>query len=83
MNTMTVSGFRRNMSAALNRAADGENVMVRRGAQVFAIIPVRDEEITVTPALQARIDKAREEYRRGETLHFDNVDDMHRWMDSL
>lgn len=70
------------MAAAFNRTA-GENEMIRRGNQIFAIIPVRENDITITPELKAQIDKAREEYRNGETLHFDNIDEVHRWMDSL
>ena len=37
----------------------------------------------ISPELQASINKAREEYRRGETLHFENAKDMNAWLDSL
>lgn len=83
MNTMTVSGFRKNMAAAFNRAAEGEDVMVRRGTQIFAIVPLKDKDLTITPELKAKIDKARDEYKRGETIHFDSVEEMHKWMDTL
>ncbi len=36
-----------------------------------------------SPELQASIDKAREEFRKGETLHFDNAKEMNAWLDSL
>ena len=83
MNTLTVSGFRKNMAAAFNRAADGENVMIRRGTQLFDIIPVQDDELTITPELQAKIDKAREEYRNGETISLKSHEDVERYFDSL
>lgn len=47
MNTITVSNFRKNMAAAFNKAAEGEDVMVRRGTQLFAIIPVQENDITI------------------------------------
>ena len=47
MNTITVSNFRKNMAAAVNKAAEGEEVMVRRGTQLFAIIPIQENDITI------------------------------------
>jgi antitoxin (DNA-binding transcriptional repressor) of toxin-antitoxin stability system len=83
MNTMTVSGFRRNMAAAFNKAAEGENVMVRRGTQVFAIVPVSDDELTITPELQAKIDKARAEIKSGKCVTLKSHEDIDRYFDSL
>lgn len=37
----------------------------------------------ITPELQAKMDKAREEYKRGEILHFDTAQDAIAWMDAL
>jgi antitoxin (DNA-binding transcriptional repressor) of toxin-antitoxin stability system len=83
MNTMTVSGFRRNMAAAFNKAAEGENVMVRRGTQVFAIVPVSDDELTITPELQAKIDKARAEIKAGKCVTLKSHEDIDKYFDSL
>lgn len=41
------------------------------------------QRIVVTPEIQKQIDEARKEYKNGETLHFDTVREMHKWMDSL
>lgn len=83
METMTVSSFRKNMAAALNKVAAGGKIIIRRGAQAFAIIPIGDDELDISPELKAKIDKAREEYRKGDTLHFDSKQDMHKWLESL
>lgn len=83
MNTMTVSGFRRNMAAAFNKAAEGENVMVRRGTQVFAIVPVSDDELTITPELQAKIDKARAEIKASKCVTLKSHEDIDKYFDSL
>lgn len=80
---MTVSGFRRNMAAAFNKAAEGENVMVRRGTQVFAIVPVSDDELTITPELQAKIDKARAEIKAGKCVTLKSHEDIDKYFDSL
>lgn len=83
MNTMTVSGFRKNMAAAFNKAAEGEDVIVRRGTQIFAIVPVKENDITITPELKAKIKKARDEYNRGESITLKTHEDIDSYFDSL
>lgn len=41
------------------------------------------QEQSVSPELQSKLDKAREEYRRGETLHFETVEEMNVWLEAL
>lgn len=46
--------------------------------------PAQDvEDSVITPKLQEKIDKAMEEYRNGETRHFENATEMNQWLDSL
>ena len=37
----------------------------------------------ISPKLQARLDKAREEYKKGETLHFETAEEMNAWLEAL
>ena len=37
----------------------------------------------ITPDLQAKLDKAREEHKNGETLCFDTAQDAITWMENL
>lgn len=37
----------------------------------------------ITPDLQAKLDKAREEHKSGETLYFNTAQDAITWMESL
>lgn len=41
------------------------------------------EDNTIDEELQKKIDKAMDEYKKGETLHFENSTEMNRWLDSL
>lgn len=43
----------------------------------------KQEENVITPALQAKIDLAREEHKNGETLCFNNAQDAIAWMETL
>ena len=41
------------------------------------------DENVITPELQKKIDEAMEEYRNGETRHFENATEMNQWLDAL
>ena len=41
------------------------------------------EENVITPDLQAKLDKAREEHKNGETLCFDTAQEAIAWMEAL
>lgn len=41
------------------------------------------KENVITPDLQAKLDKAREEHKNGETLCFDTAQDAIAWMEAL
>ena len=83
MNTMTVRDFRTNLSANFDRVDAGERILVRRRNRVYTIIPVDDDDMSITPELQAKIDKARKEYQEGKTMHFESASDAQKWMDEL
>lgn len=76
--------FRSRQAHVFDLADKGNRVIIHRSKhQTYMIIPLGEDEQGITPALQAKIDKAREEYKRGETRHFDNVDEVRAWMDAL
>ena len=83
MNTMTVRDFRTNLSANFDRVDAGERILVRRRNRVYTIVPVEDDDLTITPELQAKIDKARQEYKEGKTLRFESAEAVQKWMDEL
>ena len=83
MNTMTVRDFRTNLSANFDRVDAGERILVRRRNRVYTIVPVEDDDLTISPELQAKIDKARQGYKEGKTLHFESAEAVQKWMDEL
>lgn len=83
MNTMTVRDFRTNLSASFDRVDAGERILVRRRNRVYTIVLVEDDDLIITPELQAKIDKARQEYKEGKTLRFESAEAVQKWMDEL
>lgn len=83
MNTMTVRDFRTNLSANFDRVDAGERILVRRRNRVYTIVPVEDDDLTITPELQAKIDKARQEYKEGKTTTVRTHEDLDAFLESL
>ena len=83
MEALSVRDYRNNLAASFARADQGERVLIRRKNQIYALVSVGKEDLMITPDLQKRIDKARQDFKEGKTLHFDNAESLHRWMDEL
>ena len=83
MEALSVSDYRKNLSSAFDRASRGETVLIRRRNQIFTLTNVGQEDLMITPELQAKIDKARKELAEGKTKHFESATEVQNWMDSL
>ena len=65
MHIINTKEFRANQKKYFDLAIK-EEVIIRRGRkQAFVLVPLDGDEYTITPELQARIDKAREQYDKG------------------
>ena len=69
------------MAPSFNRVDAGEQVIVRRKNRLYSIVPIENDETIIHSLLQSKIDKARNEYKNGETLHFDSIQEMNAWLD--
>ena len=64
MHIINTKEFRANQKKYFDLAIK-EDVIIRRGRkQAFVLVPLDGDEYTITPELQARIDKAREQYEK-------------------
>ena len=80
---MTVRDFRSQMASSFDRVDAGERVFIRRKNQLYTIVPVSDDELTVTPELAAKIEKARQEFRDGNTISLKSHEDVDRYFESM
>ena len=66
MEALSVREYRNNLAASFTKADNGEQVLIRRKNEIYALVKVGREDLMITPELQARIDKAREEIKSGD-----------------
>ena len=76
--------FRSQQAHVFDLADKGEKVIIRRNKkQAYTLVPVSDDEFTITPELQAKIDKAREEYKNGNYITLSSKEEISAFFESL
>jgi len=76
MHIINTKEFRANQKKYFDLAIK-EDVIIRRGRkQAFILVPLDGDEYTITPELQARIDKAREQYEKGNFVGCPTKDEL-------
>lgn len=65
-------------------ADKGEKVIIRRSRkQAYTLVPIEDDDLTITPELQAKIDKARAEIKAGNCVTLRSLEDLDRYLETL
>lgn len=83
MEALSVREYRNNLAASFTKADNGEQVLIRRKNEIYALVKVGREDLMITPELQARIDKAREEIKNGKCVTLKSSEDIDAYFDSL
>lgn len=83
MEALTMRDFRSNLATLFDRVDGGERVYIRRNHKLYTLVPVEDDNLTITSALAAKIEQARLEHREGKTLKFESAEAAQKWMDEL
>ena len=83
MEALSVRDYRNNIAASFDRADKGEQVLIRRKNQLYALISVGREDLMITPELQQRIDEVRKAYRDGRCESCSTKEELESFLDSL
>lgn len=81
---VTSRQFREKLASLFNLADSGEQVVIkRRGKVSYMLTPVHDSDFVVTPELERKIEKARQDYREGKTISCKNAEEAVKFLESL
>lgn len=83
METLNIRDFRSNLANSFNRADQGENVLIRRKNEIYALVRLGREDLVISPELQERIDQARLSYREGKTAGASSHESLDNLLNSL
>lgn len=57
MEVLSVRDYRNNLAASFDRAAEGDRVLIRRKNSLYALVCVGNEDISLSPQQQRRVDE--------------------------
>ena len=83
MAALTMRDFRSNLATSFDRVDSGERVYIRRNSKLYTLIPVEEDDLSITPALAAKIERARQEYREGKTVSLKSHEDIDQYFESM
>jgi antitoxin (DNA-binding transcriptional repressor) of toxin-antitoxin stability system len=83
MEALSVREYRNNLAASFAKADNGEQVLIRRKNEIYALVKVGREDLMITPELQARINEAEKECREGRCVTCSTHEELNRYLDSL
>lgn len=83
METLTIRDFRNNMASSLNIVDAGGSVYIRRRNKTYAVVLVDEDDLSISPALQAKIDQARQNFRDGKCVTVKTHEELDAYLDSL
>ena len=83
MEALSVREYRNKLAASFSKVDNGEQVLIRRKNEIYALVKVGREDLMITPELQAKIDKAREACQAGECVVCNTHEDLDRYLNSL
>lgn len=69
MTALSFTDFRKNMASSFDRVDAGEFVFINRGnKKKYAIVLMDDDDLSITPKMAEKIEKARKEYHKAKHL---------------
>lgn len=83
MEALSVREYRNNLAASFIKADNGEQVLIRRKNEIYALVKVGREDLMITPDLQARINEVEKECREGRCVTCSTQEELDQYLDRL
>ena len=83
MTALTFTDFRKNMASSFDLVDAGSMCLSTEGARRCMPSSLEDDDLTITPAMAAKIEKARKEYREGKGVSLKTHEDIDKYFESL
>ena len=83
MEALSVREYRNTLAASFTRADNGEQVLIRRKNQIYALVKVGRENLMLTPEMQARINEVEKNCKDGLCVTCNTKDELKSYLESL
>lgn len=83
MEALSVKEYRNNLAASFTRADNGEQVLIRRKNEIYALVKVGREDLMITPELQAHINEVEKACKEGKCATCNTTEELDNYLNSL
>lgn len=83
MEALSVSEYRNNLAASFAKADNGEQVLIRRKNEIYALVKIGREDLMLTQEMQARIDEVENACKEGLCVTCNTKDELKSYLESL
>ncbi len=83
MYIITAREFRANQKKYLDLAATEKVVILRNNSPSIQLVPMLDDETTISAALLAKIEKSRKDIKEGKGKTCRSVDELNAYLEKL
>lgn len=64
MEVLSVRDYRNNLAEYFDRAAQGEQVLIRRKNSIYALVSIGSEDLSISPAQQRQVEEMAQSIKR-------------------
>ena len=76
--------FREKQRSYLDKVDAGMEILIQRGStKSYKITPVSDDDISFSPEMEAKIERAKQQIENGECTVIRNKEELRHYFDSL
>ena len=81
---VTTRQFRDKQRTFFDLADSGKQIVIRRGKkQAYALAPVDDDDLYFTPEMEAKIERALQQYKEGKYTLISTDEELNHFFDKL
>lgn len=83
MEALSVKEYRNNLTASFTKAEMGEQVLIRRKNEIYALVKIGKEDLLITEDLQQRIEEVRRAYKEGQCVNCATHEELSNLLEKL
>lgn len=84
MKEITAAEFRNKQAQYLDMVDNGEQIVVSRGKRrKYVLTPLSDEDIYFTPEMIQKIERSKEQVKKGKVTKIKGADELNQYLENL
>jgi hypothetical protein len=80
---VTTANFRKDIKSYFDAAEAGKKVLIRRGNQLFTLVPLSDDDVDFSPKMIDKIKKSIDQIHKGKSIQVSTPEELNKLLKKL